>query len=126
MWCKGSTNDAGVAAWIDCSVTSSLDPAVTAASKQQSKDKNGWTDYNLDFIYSQTTLDGISKLTPIFDFKNGIGTDVADAGKAESPVESLTKTVFLTGEKTYTQLCEENFAIIDTRINELNDAISKL
>ena len=126
MWCKGSTNDAGVAAWIDCSVTSSLDPAVTAASKQQSKDKNGWTDYNLDFIYSQTTLDGTSKLTPIFDFKNGIGTDVADAGKAESPVESLTKTVFLTGEKTYTQLREENFATIDTRINELNDAISKL
>ena len=90
------------------------------------KDKNGWTDYNLDFIYSQTTLDGTSKLTPIFDFKNGIGTDVADAGKAESPVESLTKTVFLTGEKTYTQLREENFATIDTRINELNDAISKL
>jgi hypothetical protein len=116
MWCKGSTNDAGVAAWIDCSVTSSLDPAVTAASKQQSKDKNGWTDYNLDFIYSQTTLDGTSKLTPI----------LADAGKAESPVESLTKTVFLTGEKTYTQLREENFATIDTRINELNDAISKL
>ena len=126
MWCKGSTNEAGVAAWIDCSVTSSLDPAVTEASKAQAKEKNGWTDYNLDFIYSQTTLNGTSKLTPIFDFKNGIGTDVADAGRAESPVESLTKGVFLTGEKTYTQLREENFATIDARINELNEAISKL
>lgn len=125
MWCKGSTNSSGVAAWIDCNVTAALDPEVTAASKNQIKEKNGWSDYNLDFIYSQTTLDGSSKLTPIFDFKNGIGTDVADAGKAESPVESLTKTVFLTGEKTYTQLREENFATIDTRINELNEAISK-
>ena len=91
MWCKGSTNDAGVAAWIDCNVTASLDPATTAASIAQSKEKNGWSDYNLDFIYSQTTLDGTSKLTPIFDFKNGLGTDIASADTADSNVEQLTK-----------------------------------
>ncbi|MGN1341493.1 MAG: ABC transporter substrate-binding protein [Oscillospiraceae bacterium] len=126
MWCKGSTNDAGVAAWIDCCITASLDPAVKAASIQQSKDKFGWTDYNLDYIFAQASLDGSSKLTPVFDFKNGIGTDIADAGRAESPVESLTKGVYLTGEKTYAQLREENFATIDTRITELNEAIAKL
>ena len=126
MWCKGSTNDAGVAAWIDCSVTSSLDPAVTAASKQQSKDKNGWTDYNLDFIYSQTTLDGTSKLTPIFDFKNGLGTDIASADSADSNVEQLTKYVYIQGEQSYTQLREANFAVIDARINEINEAIKNL
>ncbi len=125
MWCKGSTNSSGVAAWIDCNVTSSLDPAVVEASKKQVKEKNGWSDYNLDFIYSQTTLDGTSKLTPVFDFKNGIGTDVADAGRAESPVECLTKFVFLTGESTYTQLREENFATINARVEELNEAIAK-
>lgn len=126
MWCKGSTNANGVAAWIDCCVTTSLDDKVTAASRKQAKDKYGWTDYNLDFIYSQTTLDGTSKITPIFDFKNGIGNDIADASKSESPVEALTKTVYLSGEKTYAQLNAEYFTQIDTRINEINEKISKL
>ena len=126
MWCKGSTNDAGVAAWIDCNVTASLDPATTAASIAQSKEKNGWSDYNLDFIYSQTTLDGTSKLTPIFDFKNGLGTDIASADTADSNVEQLTKYVYIQGEQSYTQLREANFAVIDARINEINEAIKNL
>lgn len=126
MWCKGSTNANGVAAWIDCCVTTSLDDKVTAASRKQAKTKYGWTDYNLDFIYSQTTLDGTSKITPIFDFKNGIGNDIADAGRAESPVEALTKTVYLSGEKTYAQLNAEYFTQIDTRVNEINEKISSL
>lgn len=126
MWCKGSTNPNGVAAWIDCCVTTAIDPTVTAASRQKQKNDNGWTDYNLDFIYSQCALDGTSKITPVFDFKSGIGDDIANAGAAESPVESLTKTVYLTGDKTYAQLNAENFAQIDTRINELNESISKL
>ena len=62
----------------------------------------------------------------IFDFKNGIGNDIADAGKAESPVEALTKTVYLSGDKTYAQLNAEYFTQIDTRINEINEKISKL
>lgn len=126
MWCKGSTNANGVAAWIDCCVTTALDPEVTAASRKQAKDKYGWSDYNLDFIYSQTALDGTSKITPVFDFKNGIGNDIADASKSESPVEALTKTVYLSGEKTYAQLNAEYFTQIDTRINEINEKISKL
>ena len=126
MWCKGSTNDAGVAAWIDCNVTASLDPATTATSIAQSKEKNGWSDYNLDFIYSQTTLDGTSKLTPIFDFKNGLGTDIASADTADSNVEQLTKYVYIQGEQSYTQLREANFAVIDARINEINEAIKNL
>ena len=50
----------------------------------------------------------------------------ADAGKAESPVEALTKTVYLSGDKTYAQLNAEYFTQIDTRINEINEKISKL
>ena len=126
MWCKGSTNADGVAAWIDCNVTSSLDPAVRETSKQQAKDKNGWTDYNYDFILSQTTLDGTSKLTPIFDFKNGLGSDIASADTADSNVEQLTKYVYIQGEQSYTQLREANFAVIDARINEINEAIKNL
>lgn len=126
MWCKGSTNANGVAAWIDCCVTTSLDDDVREESIRQQKEKYGWSDYNLDFINSQTALDGTSKITPIFDFKNGIGNDIADAGSAESPVEALTKTVFLTGDKTYAQLNAEYFTQIDTRINEINEKISQL
>ncbi|MGN1340556.1 MAG: ABC transporter substrate-binding protein [Oscillospiraceae bacterium] len=126
MWCKGSTNANGVAAWIDSCITASLDPAATAASIQQQKDKNGWSDYNLDFIYSQTTLDGSSKITPIFDFKNGLGTDIASADTADSNVEQLTKYVYIQGEQTYTQLREANFAVIDARIKEINDAIAAM
>ena len=126
MWCKGSTNADGVAAWIDCNVTSSLDPAVRETSKQQAKDKNGWTDYNYDFILSQTTLDGTSKLTPIFDFKNGLGSDIASADTADSNVEQLTKYVYIQGEQSYTQLREANFAVIDARINEINEAIKNI
>ena len=94
--------------------------------RDRSKEKNGWSDYNLDFIYSQTTLDGTSKLTPIFDFKNGLGTDIASADTADSNVEQLTKYVYIQGEQSYTQLREANFAVIDARINEINEAIKNL
>ena len=126
MWCKGSTNADGVAAWIDCNVTTALDPEVANASIEQLKTKHRWTDDNIRYIYAQKSLDGSSKLTPVFDFKNGLGEDISDAAKSESPVETLTKTVFLTGDKTYTQLRDENFATIDDRINELNSSIAKM
>ncbi len=126
MWCKGSTNKEGVAAWIDCNVTTALDPAVVDASIEQLKTKHRWTDDNIRYIYQQKSLDGSSSLTPLFDFKNGLGEDISDAGKSESPVETLTKTVYLQGTKTYTQLREENFNTIDDRINELNTFISKM
>lgn len=126
MWCRNSENAAGVAAWIDCCVTSGLDPEIRAATIQQSKDRFGWTDYNLDFIYSLTAVDGSSILTPVFEYKHGIGTYIADASSSNSPVESLTKTVYLTGDRTYSQLKEEHFAVIDARINELNQMLSAL
>lgn len=120
MWCKGSTNKNGVAAWIDCCVTTALDPKTTAGTKELLKDRYNWTDYNLDFIYSQTSLDGSSMLTPVFEFKNGIGTDIAYAGESDSPVMELTTKVALTGDMTYDQVCNEHFAVIDARVKEIN------
>ncbi len=120
MWCKGSKNSAGVAAWIDCCAVSSLDKKVIKDNIKSQKNKYGWSDYNLDFIYSQTALDGTSKLTPVFEFKDGLGSDIADAGYADKPVEQLTKYVYLTGEQTYDQLRKANFPVIDNRINEIN------
>ncbi len=119
MWCKGSKNSAGVAAWIDCCAVASFDKKVTKENIKSQKDKYGWSDYNLDLIYSQTALDGTGKLTPVFEFKNGLG-DISDTNSIDSPVQQLTKYVYLTGKQTYDQLREANFSVIDTRINEID------
>ncbi len=124
MWCKGSTNKDGVAAWIDCCATAALNPEVTAAGKEKRIRESGWDPEVLDFYYSLTTLDGSSPLTYIFDFKNGIGTDIADTGSIDSPVEQLTQYIYLTGTMSYTQAREANAATINSRIDEINATIA--
>jgi len=120
MWCKGSKNSAGAAAWIDCCAAASLDKKVIKENIKSQKDKYGWSDYNLDFIYSQTALDGTGKLTPVFEFKDGLGADISNTGSIDCPIQQLTKGVYLTDDLTYDQLREINFPAIDTRINEIN------
>lgn len=121
MWCVGSKNPNGVAAWIDCCVTAAQDPEVREAGKQQQKDKFGWTDYNLDFIYSLTALDGTSPVTPIVDFKGGLGT-VSDASAMQNPIQSLTNMVYLAGE-SFTELRATHEAQIEDAINQINNNI---
>lgn len=125
MWVKGSDNQDGVAAWIDCCVTASQDPAVREAAKAQQKENYGWSDYNLDAIYDWTSLDGSSPLTPIFDFKGGLGS-VSDASATENPVQSLTNLVYLTGDQSYTQLRAEHEPAIQAAIDEINEYIAKM
>ena len=125
MWVKGSDNPDGVAAWIDCCVTASSDPAVREAAKAQQKENKGWSDYNLDAIYAWTTLDGTSPLTPIFDFKGGLGA-VSDASATQNPVQCLTNMVYLTGDQTYAQLREENNPALQAAIDEINEFISNM
>ncbi len=125
MWCKGSENANGVAAWLDCCVTASLDPDVNAAAKAKRIEKWGWDTELLDYYYSLTTLDGTSPFNFVFDFKNGIGTDIADAGTIDSPVEQLTQYIYLTGTMSYTQAREANAAAIEARIAEINQTIAK-
>ena len=62
----------------------------------------------------------------MFDFKNGIGADIADASKSNSAVESVTKSVYLTGNKTYDRVREEKYSIINDRIDEINETIAAL
>ncbi len=125
MWCKGSDNEAGVAAWFDCCATASQDPAVREAAKAQQKENYGWSDYNLDAIYAWTALDGSSPLTPIFDFKGGLGA-VSDGSACENPIQSLTNLVYLTGDKSYTQLRSEHEPAIQAAIDEINEYIANL
>ena len=124
MWCKGSTNANGVAAWLDCCVTASQDPAVREAAKAQQKENYGWSDYNLDAYYEWTDLN-TTTLTPIFDFKGGLGT-VSDGSACENPIQSLTNMVYLTGDKTYTQLRTEHEPAIQAAIDEINTYISQM
>ncbi|MGN0686524.1 MAG: extracellular solute-binding protein [Oscillospiraceae bacterium] len=125
MWVKGSDNPNGAAAWLDCCVTVSQDPEVRAAAKQQQKNNYGWSDRNLDAIYAWTALDGSSPLTPIFDFKGGLG-EVSDGSACQNPVQSLTNLVYLTGDQSYTQLRAEHEPAIQAAIDEINTYIEKM
>lgn len=124
MWIKGSDNPNGVAAWLDCCVTASQDPGVREAAKEQLKENYGWSDYNLDAIYEWTKLDGTSPLTPIFDFKGGLGT-VSDASATENPIQSLTNSVYLLGE-SYTELRAKHENQINSAIEEINEYMAKM
>lgn len=125
MWVKGSDNPDGVAAWLDCCVTASQDPAVREAAKAQQKENYGWSDRNLDAIYAWTALDGSSPLTPIFDFKGGLG-EVSDGSATQNPVQSLTNMVYLAGDQTYTQLRAEHEPAIQAAIDEINEYIAAM
>ena len=121
MWCVGSKNPNGVAAWMDCCVTAAQDPEVREAGKKQAKEKFKWSDYNLDFIYSLTALDGTSPVTPVVDFKGGLGT-VSDGSACQNPIQSLTNMVYLAGE-SFTELRATHEAAINAAIDEINAAI---
>ena len=125
MWVKGSTNEPGVAAWLDCCVTASQDPSVREAALAQQKEKYNWTNNNLEDIFAWTTLDGSSPLTPKFDFKGGLG-EVSDASATENPVQSLTNLVYLTGDQSYTQLRAEHEPAIQAAIDEINEYIANM
>ena len=121
MWCVGSKNPTGVAAWIDCCVTAAQDPEVREAGKKQAIEKFKWSEHNLDFIYSLTALDGTSPVTPVVDFKGGLG-EVSDGSACENPVQSLTNMVYLTGE-SFTELRATHEAQILDAIDKINAAI---
>ena len=123
MWCKGSKNQAGVQAWIDCCATTAMDPEVKAAGRQQAIENYNWNPENLDFIMSLTALDGTSPVVPLVDFKSGLGA-VSDGSACENPIQSLTNLVYLTGE-SFVQLREQHNPAIQAAIDDVNEAISK-
>lgn len=125
MWCKGSENKAGVQAWIDCCATAAMDPITTEVAKEGAinNEKRAWTAQLLDFLYPLYKLDGTSPVTPIVEFKTGLGPSVYDSMKDESAVACLTGFPWLTGEQTYVQLREENEGAINQAIKDINSRI---
>ena len=125
MWVKGSTNAAGVQAWLDCKVTAAADKALHDASnaKMIKNPLQNYTQEIVDFLDTLYGLNGDCPVTPIVDFCTGLGTNVStdENGKDTSlaPVWALTVGTYLEGE-SYTQNREANKDFINIRIDEIN------
>jgi len=120
MWCAGSDNADGFAAWTKCVLACTKDETIKAAAREKEKKDRLWTDEMLDFVDELA-----STLVGVWDFKNGISTAAANTSAMEaSPVESLLKIPYVTGTESYTQLRTEKQGEITTAIDELNASVS--
>ena len=120
MFVSGSKNTDGYKAWIYANLLSSKDEEVKKAGRQQSIDEFDW---------NETLLDRLDKLKDpatfesVFEFKNGIGPDIADSTNGENAVGHLTSDVIM-GGNSYTTVRDENKGVIEERIKELNATVS--
>jgi multiple sugar transport system substrate-binding protein len=113
MLVAGSKNKEGFKAWTLCAAVAAQDERMEALNREKIMEDYGWTEMQLG------VLDRIEETsTLIWDFKNGIGNDVADATSA-SPVENLSKPVIVDG-LTYTQQRGRNSNIIRVRVEDIN------
>ncbi|MCL2634603.1 MAG: extracellular solute-binding protein [Oscillospiraceae bacterium] len=117
MFVAGSKNKEGFQAWTQCVVLTVRDPEVLAQARDKKKVDYGWTDAQLD-IFDEILRD----LTPVFDFKNGLGEEVGSKDVYENAVEMVTKYVLIHGE-SYTMMREERRAEIDMQIAKLNASV---
>ena len=120
MFVSSSKNADGYKAWIYANLLSSKDEEVKKAGRQQSIDEFDW---------NETLLDRLDKLKDpatfesVFEFKNGIGPDIADSTNGENAVGHLTSDVIM-GGNSFTTVREENKGVIEARIKELNATVS--
>lgn len=121
MLVNGSDNIEGYQAWIQCLLATVNDEETHVLSDEKMKNDYGYTQEMLDFQYELVHTD---ILTGLYDFKGGIGQDIADGNTIENPVDCLTQIPYLTGESSYTELRAENEGIINNRIEELNATVS--
>lgn len=119
MLVAGSKNIDGYKAWIYANLVASNDPEIQKAGREQSKAEYDWTDTLLDRL---DTMKDPTTFTGVFDFKNGIGQDIASTDNQDNPVEQLTKGPYMTGE-SYTSFREQYQGQIDARLAELNKTV---
>ena len=124
MLCGGAQNKEGFAAWNLCCMDTAFDKEAEKVGDEQMMHNNlGFTQELLDHMRS-LQFDGV--LTPVFDFKNGIGQDVVE-GTADDPITSLTEHPYLDGkggpdgaDATFSSLREANYGTVMDRIDKLN------
>lgn len=120
MFVSGSKNADGYKAWIYANLLASKDEEVKKAGRQQSIDEFDWTDTLLDRL---DKLKNPETFSAVFEFKNGIGADIADSSTGEDPVGHLTSDVVM-GGSSFATVREENRGVIEARIKELNATVS--
>ena len=120
MLVAGSKNIDGYKAWIYANLVASNDPEIQKAGREQSKAEYDWTDTLLDRL---DKLKNPETFSAVFEFKNGIGADIADSSTGENPVGHLTSDVVM-GGSSFATVREENRGVIEARIKELNATVS--
>ena len=126
MLVGGSNNTDGFAAWTQCVIATAYDEQTRAIGREQSKANYDYTDELLDWL---DELQFGNALTPIFDFKGGIGQDLVDGNTVYNPVDVLTQIPYLNcvdedgNPATFTTLRATNEDRIRTRINDLNASL---
>ena len=119
MLVAGAKNIDGYKAWIYSNLVASNDPEIAKAGREQSKEEYDWSDTLLDRL---DMMKDPKTFTAVFDFKNGIGQDIASTDSQDNPVEQLTKGPYMTGE-SYTSFRAKYQGQIDTRLAELNKTV---
>ena len=119
MLVAGAKNIDGYKAWIYSNLVASNDPEIAKSGRAQSKEEYDWSDTLLDRL---DTMKDPKTFTGVFDFKNGIGQDIATKDNQDNPVEQLTKGPYMTGE-SYTSFRAQYQGQIDARLAELNKTV---
>lgn len=132
MLCSGSQNTSGYAALNCCFAAVSSDPEtaerLTQINHEQLKTNYvGYSDEILDFL---DELQGPnSPLTPVFEFKSGLGQDVVDGNDCKNPVDGLIEIPYADGldrdgnPSTFTTWRNTYEGVIMDRVNEINNSI---
>lgn len=125
MLCGGAKNPEGYAAWQLCSKYTANDTNGEAVSREQLKTNYvGYTDEWFDWLNSYKK-DG--HFTPVFEFKGGIGQDVADNNSAGAPVNAILNVPYLDmtdsegNPATFTTIRQSNEALLNDRLDALNN-----
>lgn len=92
MLVSGSKNTEGFTAWTQCLIATAKDEETARISREQLQANYGYSDKLLDLFEEMQTS---GKLTPVFDFKGGIGQDVVDSSTVYNPVDMLTQIPYL-------------------------------
>ena len=119
MWCTGSKNKNGVKAWFDCCATAAMANSAKQTNINNAVENYKWSKDNIEFIYSLTALDGSSPVTPIVDYKGGLGK-VSDGSSVDNPIQSLTDMPYLYGD-SFAELREQQIQVIQDAIDEKNN-----
>ncbi len=129
MLCDGAPNTAGFTAWTQCLLAAQNDEETAKISREKlQRDYIGYSDELCDFL-DELQFGGV--ISPVFDFKSGIGQDVVDGNTVYNPVTCLTEIPYLNcldvdnNPATFTTLRAANEGIINSRVEEINASIGQ-